>query len=135
MASSRNRLRSALAAAAISVGAGCSAASDRFVSIDSYPPGANVQLDGQPAEPTPNKHKHVVVPKGGSVLLVLQKDGFQTVAYRIDVESPDRLFFCLQALPDVESLKAQIKELSTKVQEIGETVRRIQSEVGSKGGK
>jgi hypothetical protein len=133
MGSIRGALQ-ALAAAAAFAAAACSSSSGGLYSIDTYPQGATVLIGGQEAEPTPVSHKNIVIPSGGSVMLILKKDGYQTVAVPITERSPARLFFCLESLPDVEALRHDLKALSDRLEEIGASVQKIQTELSRKGG-
>ena len=131
----RRALRAAAIAAALAA-FGCSSASDRFLSVDSYPPGASVRLgvDGRAAGQTPLDKIHVQVPKGQAALLIIEKDAFQTVAYPVTESSPDHLFFCLQRAPDSEALQRALKELQSSVSAISAAVNRIQESLEKRGG-
>jgi hypothetical protein len=131
---SRTRWRAVLAAAALGA-VGCSSASDRVLSIDSYPPGASVRFyaDGRSAGQTPLEKLHVNVPSGQSLVLLVEKENYQTVAYPVEAASPDHLFFCLQKAPDPLPLINALSELQKNVTSIRETVEAMR-DAEKKGG-
>jgi len=115
--------------------AGCSSATDCFLSIESYPPGASVRLlvEGRAAGQTPLEKVHVGAPSGKTEVLLIEKENYQTVAYPVGPESPDHLFFSLQKAPDLLPLQNAVTELQNNVRSIRETVEAMR-DAEKKGG-
>jgi PEGA domain len=132
---SRRALRAAAAAAALAA-FGCSSASDRFLAVESYPPGASVRLgvDGRAVGQTPLDKLHVQVPKGSSAVLILERDGYQTVAYPVTEESPSKLFFGLQKAPDNDAVLAALKELQNSISVISASLATLRADLEKRGG-
>lgn len=135
MEPSRPALRAAALAVAFAA-LGCSSASDRFLSVETWPPGASVRLgiDGRAAGQTPLDKLHVQIPKERTLVLIVEKDTYQTIAYPVTPASPDHLFFSLQKAPDNEALMQAVKELQSSVSAISAAVSQIQSNLEKKGG-
>jgi hypothetical protein len=130
------RARGAAAVAAALAAFGCSSAADRFLEVDSYPPGASVRLgvDGRAVGQTPLDKLHVQVPKGKSAILIVEKDAYQTIAYPVTEDSPKQLFFCLQRAPDNEAVMQALKELQSSVSVISAAISTIRAELEKRGG-
>ncbi len=131
----RSPFRRAGFVAAALAAAGCSSATDRFLSIESYPPGASVRLlvEGRAAGQTPLEKVHVGAPSGKTEVLLIEKENYQTVAYPVGPESPDHLFFSLQKAPDLLPLQNAVTELQNNVRSIRETVEAMR-DAEKKGG-
>ena len=130
------RARCAAVAALALAAFGCASANDRFLSVETYPPGASVRLgvDGRAAGQTPLEKLHVEVPAGRTVLLIVEKDQYQTVAYPIAENTADHLFFCLERAPDSDALLQAVKELQGSVSSISATVTSIRADLDKRGG-
>jgi hypothetical protein len=126
--------RAGLFAAALAA-AGCSSATDRFLAIETYPPGASVRLlvEGRVAGQTPLEKVHVGAPSGKTEVLLIEKENYQTVAYPVGPESPEHLFFSLQKAPDLLPLQNAVTELQNNVRSIRETVEAMR-DAEKKGG-
>lgn len=135
MEPSRPALRAAALALAFAA-LGCASATDRFLSVETWPPGASVRLgvDGRAAGQTPLDKLHVQVPKERSLILIVEKDSYQTIAYPVTAASPEHLFFSLQRAPDNEALLQAVKELQSSVSAISAAVSQIQSNLDKRGG-
>jgi hypothetical protein len=131
----RRTLRATLVASAFAA-IGCASASDRYLSVETYPPGASVRLgvDGRAAGQTPLDKLHVEVGAGERVLLIIEKDQYQTVAVPVESDSPRRIFVCLQRAPDTDALLQAIKELQSSVSNISATVTTIRADLDKRGG-
>jgi hypothetical protein len=131
----RRALRTAFAAVALAA-VGCASSHDRFLSVETYPAGASVRLgvDGRAAGQTPLDKLHVEIPSDQTVLLIIEKDQYQTVAYPVEPDSPERLFFCLERAPDSEALLKAVKELQSSVSNISATITTIRAELDKRGG-
>lgn len=131
----RRARRAAVAAAALAV-IGCSSTADRFLAIDTYPPGASVRLgvDGRAVGQTPLEKVHVQVPKGRSTVLIIEKDGYQTIATPVTEDSTEGLFFCLQRAPDNEAVLQALKELQSSVSVVSAAIATIRAELEKRGG-
>lgn len=131
----RSPFRRARLVAATLAAAGCSSGTDRFLSIESFPPGASVRLlvEGRAAGQTPLEKVHVGAPSGRTEILLIEKENYQTVAYPVGPESPEHLFFSLQKAPDLLPLQNAVTELQNNVRSIRETVEAMR-DAEKKGG-
>lgn len=132
MHSSRVATIAAGAAGALSLAVlGCSSTSDHRLRVDSWPRGATVRVgeEGRVEGQTPIEALHLVVPDGGTVRLVVEKDGFQTVGCLLDEESEGTLFFPLQVAPETERILGAIKALQATVENLGAAVNALRAEL------
>jgi hypothetical protein len=128
--------RLALAIAGVASLVACSA-NDRRLRIETWPQGANVRVGdaGRIEGQTPVPSLHVVVPDDGFVVLLIEKDGYQTVAYKLDEKSPDLLFFPLEIAPDLERLGATIKALQSSIEGVSKSVNSLRTDLQRSGSK
>ncbi len=122
-------------ATVLTLAAAACSSNDRQLRVDTWPSGATVRVGegGRVEGQTPTPPMHVVIPEDGSILLVIEKQGYQTIAVPVDELSSSHLFFALQVAPDTERILNAVKALQASVESVGQAVNALRTELERSG--
>ena len=125
------RGRGAIVLVAAFAAVGCSSTAERRLRIESWPRGATVRVgDGGRIEgQTPIEALNLKMQEEGALILLIEKDGYQTVAYKLDASSPDYVFIPMVLAPDTEKLAATVKDLQHSVDGMSAALNALRSDI------